>query len=313
MISQVLKISYDAVLVKNRGFQVRDNGVKELLEQIGTTFLDGYHAVLKDPVNFISQLELVPLEFRGFAYEGVGMAVKLLDFFRFNGRNSFQYFTQHEGEAHSYMVHIGAGWSYAKLPVFPKRDFQRQHPVYKWLIVDGIGFYYGYFHWESIRNRTKPPRKIKAGSYMENAFYQGLGRSLWFVFGADLEAVSTSIKDFPSNFHNDLWSGVGLASAYAGGLKPASYSDIRNFAGDNLAAYLQGVAFANTARKEARTPAVHTAMTSLAMCNMNPVQITNLTYESLKEAKNMQNQIPTYQNWRTTLQNKLEREYKLNA
>lgn len=304
MFSQLLKISYDNVLVKNRGFQVKEKRVKDKLEQIGETFLDGYHAVVEDPVNFTKKLEVFSLEFKGFAYEGAGMALKLLDLFYFN-KGRFQDFTKHEGAAHSYMLHVGAGWSYAKLPMFPKRDFQKQHPIYKWLIVDGMGFYFGYFHWDKFKNGMKAPGKIKSGSYMENAFFQGVGRSLWFVFGANIEAVSAAINSFPTNLHNDLWSGVGLASAYAGGLKHASYSDIRKFAGDNLAAYMQGVAFANTARIEASTPAAHTAITSLAMCNMNPVQISNLTHFSLEEAKKLNNQTPIYQNWRAILQQHL--------
>lgn len=81
MFSQLLKISYDNVLVKNRGFQVKENRVKDILEQIGETFLDGYHAVVEDPVNFTNKLEVFPSEFKGFAYEGAGMALKLLDFF----------------------------------------------------------------------------------------------------------------------------------------------------------------------------------------------------------------------------------------
>src|SRR3712207_8380154 len=46
---------------------------------------------------------------------------------------------------------------------------------------------------------------------------QGLGRSLWFVQGADVRRIPATVNAFPAERRPDLWSGLGLACGYAGG------------------------------------------------------------------------------------------------
>ena len=55
--------------------------------------------------------------------------------------------------------------------------------------------------------------------YMKRAFDQGLARSLWFVKKADVRVIKETISTFSADRHADLWSGVGSACAYTGGIK----------------------------------------------------------------------------------------------
>ena|SRR5687768_12500992 len=66
-----------------RGFLAGEEKARLRLEQIGITFLGGYHAALEE-MEFVSlarRLATVDHELRGFAFEGAAMGLALLDCF----------------------------------------------------------------------------------------------------------------------------------------------------------------------------------------------------------------------------------------
>src|SRR4029453_9197175 len=112
--------------------------------------------------------------------------------------------------------------------------------------VDGYGFHQGYFGWpQYVEQRTIP---ASLNGYERRAFTQGIGRSLWFVKGAEVAAGVSAIDTFPSARHNDLWSGVGLACAYAGGCGRAAIESLRIAAGKHFPALSQGAALSAKTR-----------------------------------------------------------------
>src|SRR5262249_43750809 len=150
---------------------------------------------------------------RGFAFEGAAMASALLDLLALGRGRRLEGLLRGPGAAHVYMVHVGAGWALARLR---RRPWSRLHgldPLLGWLSVDGYGFHQGFFAWERFVRRQEEPRRLSA--YARRAFDQGLGRSLWFVHGADVERIASSVKSFSVRRRGDLWSGVGLAATYA--------------------------------------------------------------------------------------------------
>ena len=88
-----------------RGFQAVSPDVRERLENIGETFVDGYHAALLDDnlESLCTQLDTLPNEMRGFAYEGAAMAMTLLDFLSPWNRSRFKKFVQGVGAHHIYV------------------------------------------------------------------------------------------------------------------------------------------------------------------------------------------------------------------
>src|SRR5690242_5757778 len=65
-----------------RRFHGEAGPVRDRLEQVGRTFVQGYHAALEEPrpEPLAGRLDAeVERDFRGFAYEGAGMALALLD------------------------------------------------------------------------------------------------------------------------------------------------------------------------------------------------------------------------------------------
>src|SRR5579885_2327661 len=205
----IFGISPDEASIRRRGFRCPDERARLRLEGIGVTFLKGYHVALEagDDDTLARRLEAVEAELRGFAFEGAAMGLALIDFLKPWGRRRLKPFVEGAGAAHVYMVCVGAGWALARLRRDPARALKSFDPLLGWLAVDGYGFHEGYFKWPACVARQQRPRRLRG--YARRAFDQGLGRSLWFVEGADAGRVVGTIAAFARDRHSDLWSGVG--------------------------------------------------------------------------------------------------------
>src|SRR5262249_2089269 len=225
----------DQATAARRGFAISDPAMRCRLEMIGTTFIRGYHSALEvGPLDELQNcLDFVELEWRGFAYEGAAMALALLDYFTFGRRNRLAGFLRGPGDAHKYMVHVGAGWALARMPARIGPSLRGLDPMLRWLSIDGLGFHEGYFHWNKCVDGEA--RKRRRSGYEARAFDQGLGRSLWFVEGGDVDRIQQRICGFHELRRGDLWSGIGLACAYAGALSDQQLVRLRSAAGCHLA------------------------------------------------------------------------------
>ena len=70
-----LGISLEEVTAIRRGFQITDSQKQERVEQIGTTFLTGYHGAIaaESLEKLVIELDSIDAECRGFAYEGAAI------------------------------------------------------------------------------------------------------------------------------------------------------------------------------------------------------------------------------------------------
>ena len=142
------------------------------------------------------------------------MALTLRDLLAPSVGSRLSRFVEFYAQEHVYMVHVGAGWALARVPVRRTAFFSGLHVLLRWLVVDGYGFHEGYFHWRKWMGRSRRPRWLS--SYACRVFDQGFGRSLWFVKGGDVASITAAIRTFSEERHADFWSGVGLACTYAG-------------------------------------------------------------------------------------------------
>jgi hypothetical protein len=167
--------------------------------------------------------------------------------------------------------------------------------------MDGYGFHEGYFH------GRKPKRLKDSASRLSldarHVFFQGLGRSLWFAKGADAQEISASISLFPLLYHNDAWSGVGLACAYAGGAGENTITELQCQAGMHAPALAQGAAFAAKARQLAGNPAQHTEDACAVLCHMRAEEAAVLCDTTFNRI-DMLCSCP-YQHWRELMQQSL--------
>lgn len=176
------------------------------------------------------------------------------------------------GAPHTYLIHVGAGWTLGQLPL------RRPDPLLGWLALDGYGFHAGFFDWPRAVRRRQDPARVTG--YAREVFDQGLGRSLWFVEGLDVERIAATVAGFPAGRRDDLWSGVGLACAYAGGSDRAAVEHLRAAAGPHLPAMAQGAAFAAEARRSAQNLTPDTSLACEVLCGMSAQQAALITRQA---------------------------------
>lgn len=281
---RVLGIDPNETLIERRGFAVTSAAARTRLESIGSTFVTGYHSALGDaePRRLTERLCELPRESWGWAFEGAAMALALRDSFRpWRSRGHLQRFLAGGAAPHTYLVHVGAGWVAARLHRDPVRMGRHLDPLLRWLLVDGYGFHQGYFHWRKSIGEQRLPRfrsaawkrhsldpagsaDAAAGGAL-HVYHQGLGRSLWFVEGTEVEQIQTRIAHFPECFHADLWSGIGLAAAYAGNGASVDWPALLRASDAQASALAQGVCFATKARMSADNATAHTEAAARAV------------------------------------------------
>jgi hypothetical protein len=304
---RLLGLSTAEASFAKRGFLAGEEQARQRLEQIGVTFLTGYHAALEETGfdQLARRLTALEADMRGFAFEGAAMGLALLDWVTPWRKDRWRTFTERLAAPHLYMMHVGLGWALARLRRYVTPYLARLDPLLGWLVVDGYGFHEGYFRWPRyIEQRSIP---FRVDGYGRRVFDQGLGRSLWFVKGANVAAVASTINAFPSVRRNDLWSGAGLACAYAGGCGRHAMESLRAAAGKYLPALAQGVAFAAKTRQRAANLNPHTETVCHVICGHSAKEVAAMTDAALEELRG-ENGLPAYEVWRRRIQEKFAPE-----
>jgi len=304
---RVLGLSLTETSFAKRGFFASEDNARLRLERIGVTFLTGYHAALEETgfVPLAQRLATVETDLRGFAFEGAAMGLALLDCFTPWRKDRWRTFTERLAAAHVYMMHVGFGWALARLRRSVTPHLAQFDPLLGWLVIDGYGFHEGYFGWPRYIEQRQIPAHMDG--YTRRVFDQGLGRSLWFVKGADVAAVASAINAFPAARHDDLWSGAGLACAYAGGCARTAMEWLRSAAGRHLPALAQGVAFAAKTRQRASNLNSHTETACRVMCGHSAEEAAAITDAALENLR-ADGALPAYEVWRRRIQDKFALE-----
>jgi enediyne biosynthesis protein E2 len=248
------------------------------------------------------RLSLVDQEMRGFAYEGATMAFTILDMMRGGRGRRTRDLLLGPGQPHIFLAYIGIGFAMARLPrilwkrVIPDLSGGAYYPTMSWLAVDGYGFDRAYFdtrRW--VDEQYVPPPYPWEGSpdYFLRVVDQGIGRALWFIHGASAPEVAAAVGRFAEHRQADLWSGVGLASAFAGGCSPEELSVLRAAAGEFGAELAQGVVFAVKARSFAGFVPDHTRQAGAIMTGLPVEDAVALADDAAAEDGR-----PAYEQWR---------------
>lgn len=268
------------------------------LRRIVDAFHTGYLAACR-----VKSVEAIPAgvsdvdpDMRGFAHEGAAMAVSLVDGLSPGGGERFTRLVS-LADAFVYLLYVGRGWALARRADVEGTRFHELDPLLRWLALDGVGFHDGFTR--GTRPAARRPRRLS--EYGARAFDQGLGRSLWFSTMARPAAIASEIRAAATTRHGDLWSGVGLACAYAGGVDAAAIEEIAARAHPFHAHLAQGVAFASAAhhRASGRCPA-YTAMASRLICGMEPQEAAALTQHAVIDVADTPQQ-PAYEQWRARI------------
>ncbi|HEY2155804.1 MAG TPA: DUF1702 family protein, partial [Isosphaeraceae bacterium] len=285
------------------GFRGGDAEARGHLERVGRAFLEGYHAAVEEgrPDSLGPRLDAIDPALRGFAYEGAAMGLALLDNLTPRCGDRLAGLLAGHGVDHVYMVHVGVGWALARLAWLradPARCLAKLDPLLRWLALDGYGFHEGYFSWRrSVEGRAIPGR---LAGYARRAFDQGLGRSLWFVDGGDVGRIPETIAAFAPQRRADLWSGVGLACAYAGAADRPALESLHGASGAHHPYLAQGAAFAAKARQRAGNAQDYTGRACSVFCDLSADEAAAVTDDALADLP-PDGAVPAYEAWRARI------------
>lgn len=249
----------------------------------------------------VSKLHEVEPELRGYAYEGAGTGLAALDCL-LPWKNRTKDFIDGPGAVYIYALHIGAGLALARLHRKPEKFLSRLDPVVGWIALDGYGFHEGFFARKRYVEKQEVPKHLSP--YGRRVFDHGIGRSLWFVAGANAEQVAAKIDTFAQERRADLWSGVGLGCGYTGGVDREALQTLVRVVGSYLPKLATGVAIGAHARKLAGSPAPYTERACDVVCGISyedAAQIVEVAYLDLptNDVK------PAYQIWRQRIETQM--------
>jgi len=300
------------VTFARRGFPAAPSAATKRLEAIPQAVVCGFEWGIdaRDQWEVERRLDLVDPEHRGFAYEGVTMAFTVLDAMGRGHRT--RDLLLGPGRRHVFLAYIGMGFAMARLPrplwgkVIPDLTGDPYYPTMSWLAVDGYGFDRAYFDTKRwVGAQKEPPRYRWDGQpdYFPRAVDQGIGRALWFICGGHAPDVAAAVSRFASRRQPDLWSGIGLAAAFAGGCDHDGLAVLRRAAADQSAQLALGTVFAVKARSYAGLVPEHTAAACSALADIsvdNAVALADATAVSSAGSD------PAYELWRRRIADHFE-------
>lgn len=265
-------------------------------QPVAHSLVEGYHATLEDSRFEVlaPRLEAFAPELHGFAYEGAGMGIAALDCIA-PWKDRLTAFIDGPAGPHIYPTYVGVGLALARLHKQPERYLSRLDPFLGWVVVDGYGFHEGFFRRRRYIDQRAVPTHLSP--YARRLFDQGLGRCIWFSSGGVVDLVTSIIAPFPEDRHAEIWSGVGLACAYAGGATREEVERLLEIARPYRPLLARGAAVASQGRLKAGNMAAHTEMACQVFCGLSSRQAAQIA-DSTQENLPTNSSEPAYEIWR---------------
>ncbi|MDJ0697857.1 MAG: DUF1702 family protein [Mastigocoleus sp. MO_167.B18] len=251
------------------------------LRSSSNAFFNGYNTALEVGLShiLISELQAFNDNLRGFAYEGAGMGLAMIDYTSFSKESKLQKFVD-ENPNYKILAHIGAGLAIAALNRDIEKSLALMNPMQRSWVIDGYGFYNGIFKWKQSVQKQIVPKKVTG--YARQAFDRGLGRSLWFYFAGNIDRIVGQLQKFPESRHADMWSGIGLASTYAGIVSKESLRNLKAAAGSYTSDLSLGSIQAANIRYLADNIVDYTNLACSIFCGMSAEDAAKLTFKVME-------------------------------
>jgi hypothetical protein len=276
----VLSLPRKEASFSRRRFPGIDSPSRPHLEAVLNAFIDGYNVAVAvpDTKELCRRLDSsFSSEFVGFAYEGSGLYFALMDLM-IPGSKRLDKFTRGSGKPHDYIAMVGAGFAIARIPLALVRmeGYQKSlDGMSAWCVADGYGFHEGFFKWRRYVDGTRP---APASLTLQNRrlYDSGVGRAMWWVYGADPKNIAAGISRFAPERRAEMWSGIGTALAYAGGGPAGAAAMLCSLAGEYQDDLRSGLPFAAHMRVRAGNPAECTTKACMELLNLSVRETSDL-------------------------------------
>jgi enediyne biosynthesis protein E3 len=296
--SRFLRLPHRLTDFRRRGFRLDRRESRVQLEHHADSFVTGFNIAARHWRDPHAALAKIANYERGFAYEGAGMHAALRDLATFGCANALSRLLNGAGDDYVHLIHVGVGWALVptRLPL-PVR--LPSTPLLRWLALDGAGFAETYFGGLTAMRR----RTLRKPTEQWQARVAGCGRALWFVESADPSGVNTAIERCGATARPHLWSGVGLAATYAGGIEPHDLDRLAASADRYLPYFAQGALFAAAARRRARIVPPHTESVCRQLFGIDAEVASAWTDEAAKGLESCSD-ISAYTEWKSRLRSR---------
>ncbi len=272
-------------------------------QTVVTVVVQGFRATLEDSrfEVLVPRLNEIEADWRGFAYEGVGLGLAIFDYFS-PWRKRIQAFVRGPGAPYIIPIYIGAGLALGRLGGRRLERFaaQLENPAFRWMVVDGYGFYKGFFSRRRYLEAQAVPNYLSP--YARRVFDQGLGRSIWFATGENVDPVATMIASFPGDRQADLWSGAGFACAYAGSpMERQALEKVRTMAGPYTSQLALAGALAAKRRYGFGRVTPQTEMACQVFCGLSGELAAHIANDALENLPDDSDE-PAHKIWRERIE-----------
>jgi enediyne biosynthesis protein E3 len=304
LLSRALRLSPEKLDPTCRGFApAATSDVQARLAAVVSSFAHGYNYALEPDA--APEPTSLPQELVGFAVEGAAMSCALLDVITFSGGRRVAWLAEGYGDRYPHLIHVGAGWAYARLHRRPWHGIGYGQQLLRWLAWDGWGFHQAFFAPERVFVRHEIERAAR--SDVRPIRDQGIGRALWFYAGAEPENIATRIAGFPPERRCDLWAGIALAACYTGAQPPEVLDRLIRAAGDYRDHLGQGAAFAAKAHVLSGAVPKASAACIETLADAASAVAAEWTDESFARAGNGPDTPAAYQAWRAGIRDAFSR------
>lgn len=257
------------------------------LRHVARTFVDGFSIATEVETALLSrEIASMSATDRGVGYEGAAAGKAVLDLTNSAqkpqadgtqaGSESCEVMTRRgpsltesshlltEASQYSFLLFLGIGEAMAQLKLPPVLCNEVSRELWSGQIIEGYGFFDGYFNWyESLVLQKYPLGLVPE---LRAAYDQGLGRAIYFVGNCNASKVRDQINTFAAQRRAELWAGVGIPAAYVGGLSERELARLIDFAGESRAELMQGVLLGSDARAKQQLIPDHTEMACNIIC-----------------------------------------------
>jgi enediyne biosynthesis protein E3 len=224
--SKILAIRPHEVAFQRMGARIDPPQVPGL-QKIADSLRTGFNLTLEDDrLDGLTERVAAAVDpgFVGFAHEGVGMCLALLDEM-WNADRAPRFLERCRG-TYDIFVMLGIGFAWARVPWTRRLEGRalRLPAPYDGMIFNGYGFHEACFKSGGVIENTPRPSGLSESPL--RAFDHGLGRAVWFMCGGSPSRIAETVARFDASRRPDVWAGLGTACAYAG----RAYADMNEYA-----------------------------------------------------------------------------------